>query len=356
MSTDYRDRSLEIERAQLRGFARSISEVELLLLLLVGLYLFVTRPEPASRAIVIGALLVFGTTVLVIRRVPQLRAKTQLRIALEILAMVGFLTAVLSQIGSQAGPLFNLYLLPIIAASLVLGRSRTLLITLLVSACYFLLTTSGGGREELLTPAVLIRAATVLVPFLLVAYLTSLLAENMQTAARRIKALSDRDEISGLLNMKAFMRMAEREHRETLRTSGSYSILHLDIEHLKRVNETYGIEAGNKALRTVAEAVLRVTRSEDIVARFGGDEFIVLLANQEITAASDLAQRLRNLVYASTFEVNVDIVRLKVNVGVANFPVDGDGLENVMKAADRALDKDKELRTQPEGKLIIQKR
>ena len=355
MSEDHRDRSLEIERAQLRGFARSISEVELLLLLLVGLYLFVTQPEAASRAIAIGSLLVFGTTVLIIRRVPQLRAKTQLKIALEILAMVGFLTAVLSQIGAEGGPLFNLYLLPIIAASLVLGRPRTLLITLLVSLCYFLMTTAEGGLEGL-TPAVLIRAAAVLVPFLLVAYLTSLLAEDMQTAKRHIRALSDRDEISGLLNIRAFMRMADREHRQAQRSSGSYSILRVDIEHLKRVNETYGIEAGNKALRTVGEALLRITRGEDIVARFGGDEFIVLLANQELTAAAELGQRLRNLVYASTFEVNVDIVRLKVNVGVANFPVDGDTLESVITAADRAMYKDKELRTQPEGKLVIQKR
>lgn len=355
MSEDYRDRSLEIERAQLRGFARSIAEVELLLLLLVALYLFVARPEAANRIVVVGALLAFAAAVLLLRRLPRLRAKTELKITLEILTMVGFLTIVLGQIGPEARPLFNLYLMPIIAAALVLRRLGTFLVTVLVSSCYFLLTTTEGGLESV-SPALLTQAAAVLVPFLLVAFLTSLLADNIQTAKRRIQALSDRDDVSNLLNIRAFVRMAERAHRDTVRREANYSILLVDIDRLKQINETFGLEAGNKALRTVGEAMLRITRSGDIVARLGGDEFVALLPNKEFTAASELAQRLRNLVYASTFEVNVDIVRISVSVGVANFPSDGDTLERVITAADRAMYKEKELRTKPDGKLVIQKR
>lgn len=355
MTDENRDRSQELERAQLRGFARSIAEVELLLMLLVGLYLFVARPQAASSAVALGALVGFGIVVLVLRRVPALRSKIELKITLEILAMVGFLTVVLNEIGPDAGPLFNLYLLPIIAASLVLRRLGALLVTLLVSVCYFLLTTSGEGVGAL-SPALLIQATTVLFPFLLVAFLTSLLADNIRSARRRIQALSDRDEISELLNFETFMRLAERVHREAAHSSGTYAVLLIDVHHLKRVNETYGVAAGNKALRTVGASLLRVMRAEDIAARFGGDEFIALLPNCELTTAADVAQRLRNLVYASTFEVNVDIVRLKVDVGVANYPIDGDTLERVMTAADRAMYKDKELRTQPDGKLVIQKR
>lgn len=355
MSEDHPDRSLEIERAQLRGFARSIAEVELLLLLLVALYLFVARPEAANRTIVVGALLAFAAAVLILRGAAQLRSRTELKITLEILAMVGFLTIVLSQIGSEARPLFNLYLMPVIAAALVLPRLGTFLVTLLVSLCYFLLTITEGGLASL-SPALLTQAAAVLVPFLLVAFLTSLLADNIQTAKRRIQALSDRDDVSNVLNIRAFMRLAEREHRDTVRREANYSILLIDIDRLKQINETYGLNAGNKALRTVGEALLRITRSGDIVARFGGDEFVALLPDRELTAATELAQRLRNLVYASTFEVNIDIVRIGVSVGVANFPVDGDTLERVITAADRAMYKDQELRTKPDGKLVIQKR
>ncbi|NIW25499.1 MAG: diguanylate cyclase, partial [Gammaproteobacteria bacterium] len=78
--------------------------------------------------------------------------------------------------------------------------------------------------------------------------------------------------------------------------------------------------------------------------------------DSEVTIATDVAQRLRSVVYAATFEVNMDIVRVQVSVGVANYPVDGETLERVMAVADRAMYSDKELRTQPEGQLVIQKR
>jgi diguanylate cyclase (GGDEF)-like protein len=355
MSEDLRERRLDIERAQLRGFERSIAGVQWLLLLLVVLHVYVTRPQAADQLIVIGALVGFATVVLILRLLPQLRSNTQLKITLEIFAMVAFLTIVLRQIGGDASPLLNLYLLPIIAAALVLGKRGTVLVTVLVCLCYFLLATAEVGLDAL-TPAFLTQASAVLVPFVLVAVLTSLLAEDIETAKRRIRALSERDELTNLLNIRAFMRMAEREHRNTVRRDGTYSILLVDIDHLRQINDTYGHDAGNRALRTVAEALLRVTRSGDLVARFGGEEFIACLVGMESTAASDFAQRLRNLVYTSTFEVKVDIVRIQVSVGVANFPVDGDSLERVMSAAERAMYQDKELRAKPEGKLVIQKR
>jgi diguanylate cyclase (GGDEF)-like protein len=129
----------------------------------------------------------------------------------------------------------------------------------------------------------------------------------------------------------------------------------VDIDHLKTVNDTYGHEAGNRAVKLVAEALQRLTRSTDVVARYGGDEFIVLLANADKAAAEEVAQRVRNVVFATTLEVDVKMVRLKVNVGAASFPDNGNALQPVMTAADRLMYKDKELRDPPKGKLIIQK-
>lgn len=355
MATDHWERSAELERAQLRGFARSIAEVEWLLLVVVLVYLFVARPAFANPLIVIGALGAFALAVPVLRYTPQLRTKAQLKITLEILAMVGVLTAVLSQIGGETSALFNLYLLPIVAAALALRKRATVLVTTLVCLCYLLLATIDAGLQAL-DRMVFAEALGVLVPFVLVAFLTTLLAQNLQRADRRIRDLADRDELTNLLNIGAFMRLAERGHKKTSRKEGTYSILLVDVDKLKQINDTYGHEAGNKALRVVAEAVLRVTRSQDLVARFGGDEFITYLADSEITVATDVAQRLRSVVYAATFEVNMDIVRVQVSVGVANYPMDGATLERVMAVADRAMYGDKELRAQPAGQLVIQKR
>lgn len=355
MTTDHWERSAESERAQLRGFARSIAEVEWLVLVLLLVYLVAARPTLANPMIVVGALVAFATIALVLRLTPQLRTKGQLKITLEVLAMVAVLTVVLGQIGGQTSPLVNLYLLPIVASALALTKRATVLVTALVCLCYLLLATFEAGFLAL-NRVLFAEALGALVPFIVVAFLTTLLAENISKANRRFRDLADRDELTNLLNIRAFMRLAGRDHKKAARAQGTYSILLVDVDHLKQINDTYGHEAGNRALKVVAEALLRVTRSQDLVARFGGDEFIACLADSEITAATDVAQRLRSVVYAATFDVNMDIVRVQVSVGVGNFPVDGDSLERVMSVADRAMYADKELRERPEGQLVIQKR
>ena len=88
--------------------------------------------------------------------------------------------------------------------------------------------------------------------------------------------------------------------------------------------------------------------------RFAAALFRAVGADKEI--AEEVAQRIRNVVFATTLEVDVKIVRIKVNVGAASFPESGNNLAAVMAAADRAMYKDKDLREPPKGKLIIQKR
>ena len=354
MSGDPFERGLEIEKAQLRGFARSVSEIEWLLLILVVLYLFFVNPALARSPSVLGVLVGFAAFVLVFRYARPFAAKTHIKLAIEILGMLAFLTAVLALAGGVRSPLLNLYLLPVVTAALALGKRATALVVVLVCVCYPLLEVLTGGVERL-TPDFAVTAIGVLAPFLLVAFCTTLLVENINTAKQRIRALSDRDELTGIYNMRAFTRLAEQEHEVASRTERPYSILMVDIEHLKALNDTYGHEAGNRAVKLVAEALQRLTRSTDVVARFGGDESIVLLVSADRAAAEEVAQRVRNVVFATTLEVDVKMVRLKVNVGAASFPESGNSLQAVMTAADRMMYKDKELRDPPKGKLVIQR-
>ena len=354
MTGDPFERGLEIEKAQLRGFARSVSEIEWLLLILVVLYLFFVDPTLARSPSVLAALLGFAAFVLVFRYARPFAARMQIKLTVEILAMFAFLTAVLALAGGVRSPLINLYLLPIVTAALALGKRATALVVVLVCACYPLLEVLTEGPQRL-TPDFAVTAVGVLAPFLLVAFCTTLLVENINTAKQRIRALSDRDELTGIYNMRAFARLAEQEHEVASRTERPYSVLMVDIEHLKVLNDTYGHEAGNRAVKLVAEALQRLTRSTDVVARFGGDEFIVLLVSADRAAAEEVAQRVRNVVFATTLEVDVKMVRLKVNVGASTFPDSGNSLQAVMTAADRMMYKDKELRDPPKGKLIIQR-
>jgi diguanylate cyclase (GGDEF)-like protein len=354
MSRDPFERGLEIEQAQLRGFARSVSEIEWLLLILVVLYLLFGNPALASSAAVLSVLVGFAAFVLVFRYARPFARRVHIKLTAEILGMFAFLTAVLVFAGGVRSPLLNLYLLPIVTAALALGKRATALVVALVCACYPLLEVLTEGTDRF-TADFAVTAIGVLAPFMLVAFCTTLLVDNINTAKQRIRALSDRDELTGVYNIRAFTRLAEQEHELAGRTERPYSILMIDIEHLKEMNDTYGHEAGNRAVKLVAEALLRLTRSTDVVARFGGDEFIALLVNADKTAAEEVAQRILNVVFATTLEVDVKVVRLKVNVGAASFPQTGSALQAVMTAADRSMYKDKEFREPPKGKLIIQK-
>jgi diguanylate cyclase (GGDEF)-like protein len=355
MSRDPIERSLEIEQAQLRGFARSIAEVEWLLLILVVLYLFIANPAIAHSPGVLGVLLGFAAFVLLFRYGRPFAKHTHFKLGFEILVMLAFLSAVLVVSGGVHSPLVNLYLLPIITAALALGKRAAALVVALVLVCYPLVGVLTEGLEGL-NPQFGITSVGVLAPFVLVAFSTTLLVDNINTAKSRIRALSDRDELTSLYNMRAFARLAEQEHDAASRGDRPYSILMVDIEHLKAINDTYGHESGSRAVNLVAEALLRLTRSTDVVARYGGDEFIALLVGVDKEIAEEVAQRVRNVVFATTLEVDVKMVRVKVNVGAASFPESGNNLQTVMAAADRAMYKDKDLREPPKGKLVIQKR
>jgi diguanylate cyclase (GGDEF)-like protein len=355
MSRDPIERSLEIEQAQLRGFARTIADVEWLLLTLVVLYLFIGNPELARSPGVLGVLLGFAVFVLVFRYGRPFAKHPHFKLAFEILVMLAFLTAVLAVSNGVDSPLVNLYLLPIITAALALGKRAATLVVATVLVCYPLVGMLTEGLEGL-NAQFGIGAVGVLAPFVLVAFSTTLLVENINTAKTRIRALSDRDELTALYNMRAFTRLAEQEHDVAARVDRPYSILMVDIEHLKNVNDTYGHDAGSRAVTLVAEALLRLTRSTDVVARYGGDEFVVLLGGADKEVADEVAQRIRNVVFSTTLEVDVKMVRIKVNVGAASFPESGNSLQAVMAVADRAMYKDKDLREPPKGKLIIHRR
>ncbi|HEX7080960.1 MAG TPA: GGDEF domain-containing protein [Gammaproteobacteria bacterium] len=349
------DHSLEIEQAQLRGFARSISEVEWLLLILVILYLFVTGPELAHAPAVIAILVGFAAFVLVFRYTRVLSRQPRFKIAVEILAMLAFTTGVLGFAGGVDSPLVNLYLLPIITAALALDKRAASLVMVLVCLCYALLATLEAGFDAI-DARMAAEAVGVLAPFVLVTFSTTLLAENIHASKARIRALSDRDELTGLYNLRAFMRLADREHTRASRTGRPYSVLLIDMDRLKSINDTFGHEAGNRAVKLVADALQRLTRSSDIVARYGGDEFVVLLADVDRAVAEEVAQRIRNVVFSTTLEVEVKMVRVKVAVGAGTFPEDGNGLQQIISAADRAMYKDKHHREPPKGRLVIKRR
>ena len=112
---------------------------------------------------------------------------------------------------------------------------------------------------------------------LLVAYITTMFSADIRYGLQHAKLLSETDELTGLFNTRGFAIAANRLFGQAMRYGRPASVLMIDSDHLKTVNDQHGHEAGNRLLRQVANAVQAELRATDVPARYGGDEFIVLL-------------------------------------------------------------------------------
>lgn len=147
--------------------------------------------------------------------------------------------------------------------------------------------------------------------------------------------------------MRAFDERLSSEFEAAAGGAGRFALLMIDIEGLRALNEAYGYATGNLALKTVADAVQRTIRASDSAARYGGDEFAVLVAGATPEVAEAVAQRLRNTVYHSLFPVAGRMLRATVSVGAATYPRDARSVRDLVAAADRRMRQDKELRKRP---------
>jgi diguanylate cyclase (GGDEF)-like protein len=154
----------------------------------------------------------------------------------------------------------------------------------------------------------------------------------------RLEQQSIRDGLTGLFN-RHFMEIAlDRELRRADRQQTPVAIMMLDIDHFKQFNDTYGHEAGDIVLRELGAALLESVRTEDILCRFGGEEFIAILPETTLDAAIERAELLRGMVSEMRVRNRGESLRgTTMSIGVAVYPQHGETMEEILRAADRAL-------------------
>ncbi|BDT68880.1 putative diguanylate cyclase DgcT [Comamonadaceae bacterium OS-1] len=147
------------------------------------------------------------------------------------------------------------------------------------------------------------------------------------------------DSLTGLANRRHFVHTAQRELDLALRHRLPLALLILDIDHFKRVNDTHGHDAGDKVLVEVARRCAQGLRTTDLLARWGGEEFVVLLPNTPLEHARQLAERMREAVaFSAQLHAPKDAVRVTISMGAAGM-AEGEPmtLDALVQAADNAL-------------------
>ncbi len=147
-----------------------------------------------------------------------------------------------------------------------------------------------------------------------------------------VRRLSVSDPLTGLANHRQLMDAIEREIQRSGRTGRPFGLVLLDLDGLKQINDRYGHLAGSRALCRVANTLRLHSRSIDTAARYGGDEFALVLPDTTASEAGDAASRI-----CARVAQDAEEPRLTVSAGLAVYPVDGVGAEGLIQAADRAL-------------------
>jgi len=152
------------------------------------------------------------------------------------------------------------------------------------------------------------------------------------------------DPLTGLFNVRHFRSALDIELERTVRTGSPTSLMMIDLDYFKKVNDRWGHEVGNRVLKLTADLIKQVTRQLDVQCRYGGEEFVVILPSTNILLASQVAERLRQRLEEAEIEVGEEAFNITASIGLAVRTVNESGSAlKLIKVADECLYKAKEL-------------
>jgi diguanylate cyclase (GGDEF)-like protein len=155
----------------------------------------------------------------------------------------------------------------------------------------------------------------------------------------QLQAEASTDPKTGLANMRHFRHVTTQHLEQAHRRGQSLSLLMCDLDYLRDINNTYGHHAGDIVLNGIADIIRRALRGHDCAARFGGEEFVILLIDTDRVDAYQLAECVRQDLEQARFDIGSQAapIAATLSIGVATFPHDGATIEGLMRAADEAV-------------------
>ena len=154
---------------------------------------------------------------------------------------------------------------------------------------------------------------------------------------KRLIEMATRDELTGLINRREFFTLGHHEEQRAWREGHVVSVMMVDADYFKKINDTYGHATGDDVLRNLADNCRKIFRKTDVVGRYGGEEFSVILPGAQEEMAKIIAERLRKLFEESHVHTDQGDVRYTVSIGIASASGKDVNIEELLDRADRAL-------------------
>jgi diguanylate cyclase (GGDEF)-like protein len=171
----------------------------------------------------------------------------------------------------------------------------------------------------------------------IVARSAALALENAELH-KRTEELTTIDELTETYNYRYFIQKLQEEKKRAMRYDLPVSLIMVDIDWFKKLNDTYGHEVGNVVLKELSRIIKKCIRDVDIFARYGGEEFVIILPQTPQSEAAAIGERIREAVEKTIFDAGSSgKLKITVSVGVSSFPENGKSQEELVSIADQAL-------------------
>lgn len=277
---------------------------------------------------------------------PEIRERRKLTILASLQLDFDFVILFLFVFFSRGfkSPVIVLFIFYIMVSTIVIGLKKSLLATaaiiILITAVFFKDVGLNGTPDELVD---LIAFDIILVfSFLISAFLSKNLDRNeriLQQLLKKTRELSITDGLTQLHNQTHFIDMLRYEIVQSKRYNQSFSLIIFDVDDFKQYNDHYGHIYGSRALAQIGGLMKRIFRSSDILARYGGDEFVIILPNTDKVGAFLAADRLREMIEEENFygEKKQPKGMITISLGITGFPEHGSTVEEILSNADKAL-------------------
>ena len=329
---------LRLEPAAAEPFARGIytrvARVVSYLFIGSALIVVTVAGEPARQPLLYIVLAMGALLIVVGQDLLPMSLLGRWRPAVEAGAVLGFLTLLVMLTGGYASPFFLGYVLLLAGTSLWAQGVGPYVLALAAIGMYVVgVAISPDGLPQ---PA-LGQVGFNIVALALTSYVASVIGREQRRAHEAALRLSRFDPLTELHSRSYFSVALEQEMLRSARSGRPFSLLMLDLDGLKPVNDRFGHDSGDRLLRGIAEVVRGAIRVTDLAARHGGDEFVVILPETDGAGALRVAEKLRRDIGQLALPENGQMIRSTVSIGLVSYPTDGRSSGELLRRVDAAM-------------------